>query len=79
MLHGRPDYNGRIIDKAGLIPPDEPVIFIRGRDPAAVAAARAYCEEIARLSGPALVVARMSDQLNAIEAYQRTHGTRMPD
>lgn len=79
MLLGRPDYNGRIVDTAGLIPADEPVIFIRGRDPAAVAAAEAYCATIARMNGPGVVVARMADQAQAVAAYQKTHGTRMPD
>lgn len=79
MRHGRPDYNRRIIDLDGEIPEDEPVLFIRGRDPAALAAARAYVHEIQRLGGPLVVVGRMADQADSIEVYQRTHGTRMPD
>lgn len=79
MLLGRPDYNRRIVDTDGIIPADEPVVFIRGRDPAALAAARAYCAEIRRLHGPDVVVGRMADQADAIEAWQASHGTRMPD
>ena len=79
MNHGRPDYNRRIVDLDGLIPEDEPVFFVRGRDKAAVAAARFYATEVKRLGGPDHVVQRAADQADAIEAWQREHGTRMPD
>ena len=32
MKHARPDYNDRIVDTAGLIPDDEPVMLFRGQD-----------------------------------------------
>lgn len=68
MNHGRPDYNRRIVDLDGLIPNDERVFFVRGRDPAAAVAARAYAVEIKRLGGSPIVVQRALDQADAIEA-----------
>lgn len=79
MNHGRPDYNRRIVDIDGLIPIDESVFFIRGHDAAAVATARFYAGEIARLGGDPRVVQRAADQADAIEAWQRSHKTRLPD
>jgi hypothetical protein len=79
MRHGRPDYNRRIVDLDGKIPEDEPVFLIRGRDPASVAGARAYAQAVADMGGDPRVVARARDQADAMEAYQRTHPTRMPD
>lgn len=79
MNHGRPDYNRRIIDTDGLIPKDEPVILLRGRDPASIVAARAYAAEVQRLNGPDCVVQRVSDQADAMEVYQRNHGARLAD
>lgn len=42
MKHGRSDYYGRITDNAGKIPADEPVFLLRGCDPAAAQAVRAW-------------------------------------
>lgn len=79
MKHGRADYNRRIVDLDGIIPNDEPVFLIRGRDPASVAGARAYAQAVSDLGGDPRVVARARDQADAMEAYQRTHATKMPD
>lgn len=42
MRHGRPDYDQRIQDTAGIIPADEPVFLIRGQDKIAHLAVEAY-------------------------------------
>lgn len=46
MIHGRPDWNGRIVDLDGRIPEDEPVLLVRGQDIAAPATARAWADVI---------------------------------
>ncbi|MFL6864079.1 MAG: hypothetical protein ACJ8DZ_13880 [Allosphingosinicella sp.] len=78
-MHGRADYNGRIIDTEGRIPADEPVLLIRGKDAVAPDAARAYAALAKAMGAPACVVQRVSDQADAMEAYQRRVGSRMPD
>jgi hypothetical protein len=42
VIHLRPDYADRIQDAAGLIPDDEPVFLLRGKDAAAAFAVLAY-------------------------------------
>jgi hypothetical protein len=42
MRHARDDYNGRIIDSAGIIPEDEPVFLLRAQDPIAASIVRAW-------------------------------------
>lgn len=42
MRFARTDYDNRIVDTAGEIPEDEPVLIIRGQDPAAKYALEAY-------------------------------------
>lgn len=79
MLHGRADYNRRIVDLDGIIPENEPVFFIRGKDRAAPGAARSYAELVKALGGDARVVQRALDQADAIEAYQRANPTRLAD
>jgi hypothetical protein len=77
MLHGRPDYNRRIVDLENLIPEDEPVFLIRGRDKVAAIALRAYGQAHAAAGGDPRVSQRAYDQAEAIEAYQRTHPSRL--
>jgi hypothetical protein len=79
MKHGRPDYNRRIQDSEGLIPGDEPVFLIRGHDQTAPTAVRAYAQTVTQLGGDPRVVQRALDQADAMEVYQRSHKTKMPD
>lgn len=79
MNHGRPDYNRRIQDSEKMIPDDEPVILIRAKDSIGPDAARAYAALAKAAGAPDCVVQRVADQANAMEAYQLTHGRRMPD
>lgn len=79
MRHGRADYNRRIQDSEGLIPEDEPVLLIRGRDAIGPDAARAYAALAKAMGAPACVVQRVSDLADNMEVYQHTHASRMPD
>lgn len=45
MLHARSDYNGRVVDLAGLIPEDEPVFLLRGQDMLAGAVVRFWANQ----------------------------------
>lgn len=49
MKHAREDYD-RIQDPAGKIPANEPVFLLRGQDPYAAAAVRAYAVTLAPLN-----------------------------
>lgn len=42
LKHAREDYQGRIVDTAGLIPEDEPVFLLRAKDKNFVAMLRYY-------------------------------------
>jgi len=78
MRHGRTDYQQRIVDTAGLIPENEPVFLLRGKDAAAPETVRAYAEAARRrgaeaVADNALLVAR------EMETYQLTAGSKPPD
>jgi hypothetical protein len=69
MKHARADYNQRIQDAAGIIPPDEPVFLLRASDQAAAAAVRAWAH-IHRLNGGSdLAYASAMKQADAMEAW----------
>ena len=76
MKHSRPDY-ARIQDPAGLIPDDEPVFLIRGRDRAAPYAVRAYAHfaEQAGASGEFCDQARQAAKM--IEDWQEANPLRV--
>lgn len=79
MNHGRPDYNRRIQDAEGIIPADEPVFLIRGKDTAGPGGARAYAEICKAIGAPPNVIQRALDQADAMEVYQRGHEPRIAD
>lgn len=47
MIHARQDYQDRIVDKANLIPANEPVFLLRGQDKHAVTALQRYTADLA--------------------------------
>jgi hypothetical protein len=48
MKFGRSDYDSRIVDRAGLIPENEPVFLLRGQDVAAWITVCVYADAAAR-------------------------------
>ena len=79
MKHKRPDYN-RIQDPAGLIPADEPVFLLRGKDRAAPAAVRFWAEAALALGADGELTSLAYDQAAAMEAWQAEHGGgQVPD
>ena len=55
MRHARSDYN-RIQDPAFIIPADEPVFLIRGKDMAGAAAVRAWALEAQNVGADATII-----------------------
>lgn len=78
MIHARTDY-GRIQDPAGLIPGDEPVFLIRGKDICGPGAIRAWAQ-LARLAkaNPNIIEAA-NRQADMMEEYQSCHTVQVPD
>ena len=78
MKHARKDYD-RIQDPAGLIPADEPVFLIRGKDLAGPAAVRAWANEAELIGADWRIVSIARSQAYAMEEWQRTHEAQIPD
>lgn len=79
MMHARRDYTRRIQDVEGLIPDDEPVFLIRGKDivgPEAVA----YYAGLAEKAGadPELVGAVLA-HAGRMKEWQAKNGAKVPD
>lgn len=78
MRHARTDYN-RIQDPAEIIPEDEPVFLIRGKDFAGPDAVRAWAD-IAELQGAeAHILEAARRQADRMEQYQIDHGGKIAD
>lgn len=79
MRHSRPDYN-RIQDPAGLISADEPVFLLRAQDVHAPDTLRDYASRVYnRGKGDALACHEIRMHADAMEAWQRAHGSKIPD
>ena len=78
MRHARSDYD-RIQDPAGLIPDDEPVFLLRGKDGAAPAAVRAWAHAAEAMGASRHMVAKALEHAAAMEQYQREHSSDVPD
>lgn len=77
VKHARPDYNGRIVDLAGLVPQDEPVLLVRGQDVAAYDTAMAYAA-YAEMRGAAPELVMMAKtHANFIKGWQMSTTGRM--
>ena len=78
MQHARPDYN-RIQDPAGLIPDDEPVFPIRGRDMAAPGAVEAWANLAEALGADTNIVTAARDHAALMRQYQGACERKIPD
>jgi hypothetical protein len=79
MRHANEKYNGRIIDRAGIIPEDEPVCLLRGQDKAAPATLRAWADENDRLGGDPVLSYSMREHADLMEAWQKEHVSKLAD
>jgi hypothetical protein len=78
MKHARKDYE-RIQDPEGIIPADEPVFLIRGKDIAAPAAVEAWAA-LAEASGASeAIVETARAHARAMRVYQEQFGKQVPD
>lgn len=78
MIHARKDYD-RIQDPAGLIPDDEPVFLIRGRDAVGPVTLIAWAE-FARLHGADdTIVNSALKHAVRMRDWQAMHGRQVPD
>lgn len=78
MLHARSDYN-RIQDPAGVIPADEPVFLIRGKDKVGPAAVREWAKHATAAGASLMIVDSALRQAEAMEEWQAKHGSQVPD
>lgn len=78
MRHARADYE-RIQDPAGLIPEDEPVFLIRGKDKAGPEAVRAWAAAAALKGADLDIVERARQWAETMEEWQDVHGSQVPD
>lgn len=78
MHHARHDYN-RIQDPAGLIPEDEPVFLIRGRDMAAPGAVEAWANLAEALGADANIVTAARNHAALMRQYQGCRERKVPD
>jgi hypothetical protein len=79
MKHAREDYQDRIVDLAGKIPENEPVLLLRGQDSAAPFALRAYAGQAALDGASDDLVGKVLDQADKMEEWQRTQTSKTPD
>lgn len=77
MKHARPDYQDRIVDLAGKIPDDEPVLLIRGQDVCALDALDAWVASAYRHGASGLEHVLLHRQ--AIVDWQQHHAVKVPD
>lgn len=78
MKHARKDYE-RIQDPAGLIPEDEPVFLIRGKDVAGPMAVDAWADIAESVGASESIVAHARSHAKEMRAYQAVHGSKIPD
>jgi hypothetical protein len=62
-----------------IIPADEPVFLLRGQDPAAEIAVRAWADDVERHRGDPELVRRVRDWATEMGDYARTHGNTVAD
>lgn len=81
MKHARSDYQERIVDLAGKIPDDEPVLLLRAQDACSRNAVRAYIEALEADGADPRMVASMREQERRMGAWRVQHGLmgRRPD
>jgi len=78
MRHVREDYE-RFQDPAGLIPKDEPVFLIRGRDLCAPVTLEHYASLVESRGGQKEWIRAVRTQARAMRSWQKTISPKMPD
>lgn len=78
MLHARQDYN-RIQDPKNLIPQDEPVFLIRGKDICAPATLEKWCEEARKYGVDQSMIDKVQSHADYIRVWQIENESKVPD
>lgn len=79
MRHARSDYE-RFQDPAGIVPEDEPVFLIRGKDKAGPETLRFWAAKANSLGASPEIVMAAERQADEMERYQRETGnSQVPD
>lgn len=78
MKHARDDYN-RIQDPAGIIPEEEPVFLIRGKDACGPAAVLYWAALAEMREAQPEVVEAATRQARLMCLWQIEHGAKVPD
>jgi hypothetical protein len=78
MKHARSDYN-RIQDPENLIPDDEPVFLIRGKDKVAPSTVEAWAALAEQAGASAEIVYAARQQAARMKLWQDSKGCQIPD
>lgn len=78
MKHARNDYD-RIQDPEGLIPENEPVFLLRGKDICAPAAIDAWCEQAKKYGVDSGMIQAAQSHADHMRAWQIEHESKVPD
>ena len=76
MRHAREDYDDRIIDTAGIIPPDEPVFLIRAQDLCGPHAVEAWANMAEQLGASPAMVQKARDHAGLMRRWRHR---KVPD
>lgn len=80
MKHSREDYQGRIVDLAGKIPEDEPVLLFRAQDKHMVPVLQRYLDLL--MADPNChgdIRQAVHEHINRVLNWQAKHGSKTPD
>lgn len=78
MKHARKDYD-RIQDPENIIPQDEPVFLLRGKDLAAPATIEAWCIEAKKLGAKDDIIELAKVHAEKMREWQRNVESQIPD
>jgi hypothetical protein len=78
MRHARPDYN-RIQDPHNLIPEDEPVFLLRGKDKTAPDTVETWANLAEEAGASPNIINAARKQAQAMRDWQAKHGNQIPD
>lgn len=79
MIHARKDYTERIIDKAGLIPEDEPCVLLRACDSATIPAVNAWIKSATASGVSRLLIESVEVHKLRILDWQEANGVKPAD
>jgi hypothetical protein len=78
MKHAREDYN-RIQDPENIIPADEPVFLLRGKDICAPTAIQAWADDAERHGAAKNIVDAARNHAEVMKQWQADHECQIPD